>query len=805
MDPRTNVQAFRASILRVTRQVRGSTGQSSAMDRAVDNTHGQSPVENQPLARRSLSFRMTTEAALYMLIGILAVLTRFWDLTYRAQHHDESLHSYFSWRLFAGEGYLHDPMMHGPALFHSNALSYFLFGDNEMATRIVPALLGVLVVLLPALLRGPQFIGRWGALACSTLLLLSPTIMFYTRFNRHDPYVLFATLVIIFSMIRYMEHRETKWIISVWVTTGFLFTTLEVSFIIAFMLVTFVGAIMAWQIDKRLLAIAAAVAVAAAGLWIGLPRVGVSPLPGIPWEDPSTANIQAFAADLVVHPVILSIVAVVAAGIAATVILLNRVRNGQGWLIGVLGSTPHDTTTRVMYDGLTDRKGMWAGILGGLAIFATLYTTLFTNMAGLASGTVGALGYWLGQQDVQRGDQPWFYYLLILPQYELVAVLLTPVAAIVTLKRIIPLIRSGQPVGKRNYIWALFLWWIVVHLAVFSWAGEKMPWLSVHMALPMILLCGAFIGDIIERLERMRTPASQRASMAFAGSIAIVLAAWFMLWTWGSAGAWADEVGRSARNMRPEVQDNPWLLYLPAIALLLVATAGMLKLGPRRASALFGLSLVGMLLLTQLHLSFRMSFVEGDVPRDMLIYVQSSPDVTQAVEDIGLLSREITGGLDMTIWYDSGTSWPMQWYLRNYSNRRFYGTEIDRPPDAAVVLISSEHLTADNQAMLSGYTGTEYAMRWWFPEEETYRRFAIAPELNKEWRQNYQSDLPGPYGFTDVARSVWNSVWAMREPEQQLAKFRIIMFRDNPATIGSYNFHVFVRNDLLQAYNDIRY
>jgi hypothetical protein len=71
-----------------------------------------------------------------------------------------------------------------------------------------------------------------------------------------------------------------------------------------------------------------------------------------------------------------------------------------------------------------------------------------------------------------------------------------------------------------------------------------------------------------------------------------------------------------------------------------------------------------------------MSFYEGDIPRDMLIYVQSSPDVAQAVEDVGLLSRELEGGLDMQIWYDSGTSWPMQWYLRNYSNRRFYGTEL---------------------------------------------------------------------------------------------------------------------------------
>jgi hypothetical protein len=63
----------------------------------------------------------------------------------------------------------------------------------------------------------------------------------------------------------------------------------------------------------------------------------------------------------------------------------------------------------------------------------------------------------------------------------------------------------------------------------------------------------------------------------------------------------------------------------------------------------------------------------------------------------------------------------------------------------------------------------------------------------------------GPFGFTDVAASVWSSIWSMREPEQQMQKFRMIAFRELPAPIGSYNFHVFVRNDLMPAYNDIRY
>ncbi|NWF68207.1 MAG: TIGR03663 family protein [Chloroflexi bacterium] len=52
-------------------------------------------------------------------------------------------------------------------------------------------------------------------------------------------------------------------------------------------------------------------------------------------------------------------------------------------------------------------------------LFAFFFTTVFTNIAGLATGMVGSLGYWLEQQGVRRGSQPQYYYLaIIMPFYE---------------------------------------------------------------------------------------------------------------------------------------------------------------------------------------------------------------------------------------------------------------------------------------------------------------------------------------------------------------------------------------------------
>ncbi len=70
--------------------------------------------------------------------------------------------------------------------------------------------------------------------------------------------------------------------------------------------------------------------------------------------------------------------------------------------------------------GLWWNKRQWlinAGIW--YAIYIVFYTSMFTNGAGLFTGLVGSLGYWLAQQGVNRGDQPIYYYALIqIPIYE---------------------------------------------------------------------------------------------------------------------------------------------------------------------------------------------------------------------------------------------------------------------------------------------------------------------------------------------------------------------------------------------------
>ena len=118
------------------------------------------------------AYALNWEAIAYAAILALALLTRLVDLGTRVMSHDESLHTYYSWRLYEFGEFQHTPLMHGPLLFHMTALSYFLFGDNDFTARLYPALLGVAIVMFPALFR--RWLGRLGALAASVMLLISP-------------------------------------------------------------------------------------------------------------------------------------------------------------------------------------------------------------------------------------------------------------------------------------------------------------------------------------------------------------------------------------------------------------------------------------------------------------------------------------------------------------------------------------------------------------------------------------------------------------------------------------------------------
>jgi hypothetical protein len=360
----------------------------------------------------------------------------------------------------------------------------------------------------------------------------------------------------------------------------------------------------------------------------------------------------------------------------------------------------------------------------------------------------------------------------------------------------------------------LAIWFGSILLAL-SWAGEKMPWLVTHITLPMLLLAASLLGAIFERWRPVAI-VDGRASRAPGWStpqwlLTLILLAlagcWFLLAAPMTFGEFIPTSGAGGWERVPAAwaSERWWLLAVPPALGLLALGIASVRRGTRLTGQAALVALVTLLALAQIHASWRLVYQQGDIPKDMLVYTQTSPDVHRMVDELTQLSALTTGGRDLEIWYDdnNGTSWPMQWYLRDFPNRHIYGGTLASPPDnAPIVLVGGDNLSSV-EPFLEGYTAQKYVLRWWFPEDPIYRGFAIAPEIppgRSAWRSSQD-----PHGPREIVASIGESLSHLLTIEGQQRLYRLVMYRDLPVRIDSYKYTLFVRNDLLPLYNQIRY
>lgn len=364
-------------------------------------------LADEPILSRPLTTPagVDREKVAWLLLLVGAVVTRFWDLGLRAMSHDEAQHAIYSFYLYDTGNYQHDPLLHGPLLFHLNALFYFLFGASDFSARLAPALSGLGVILLIACLR--RYIGRTGALVAALLVVLSPTMLCYSRYIRNDVYIALFVMVWIYAAFRYLETRTPRWLWMMVAAMALAFTTKENSFIFgatsgAFFALLGLGRLL-WSRKKDSappssdLRDRAALDLSLLMLTLVLPFM-------TPWGYFITGrDLAGYAqSENLWHNLLLLGVVTLLSGLLAAICF--------GFKRGV--------------DGINLR--LWVRLMAlfwGVQIL--LFTTFFTNtQKGLVSGVVGSLGYWLTQHEVGRGSQPWFYYLILSTVYEFLALFL---------------------------------------------------------------------------------------------------------------------------------------------------------------------------------------------------------------------------------------------------------------------------------------------------------------------------------------------------------------------------------------------
>lgn len=624
------------------------------------------------------------ERAAYAALFAGALIMRLWDLGVRAVHHDESLHGFFSWQIATGSGYEHNPLMHGMFLFHSVAGAFFLFGDNDFTLRLPMALFGSGLVLMPLLLRSR--LGQVGALAAAVMLAFSPAMLYFSRFARND--IFMAVFVLgLFAMIwRYMDERKNRYLYLVAAFLALGFTSKETMYLSALILAVGLLFLARSQVGNWLMGRLSLKEFGPAGRVLILMVALIAPLAGA-----MVAFLQ--------EPLGITLAAKV--GNASGVPVGSP--DGGGWVIAI--AVTAILVAIAMVVGLVWNRRVWLiSWVIFAAIFLTMFTNFYTHPGGVGTGIWQSLGYWLAQHGVARAEQPMFYYFMILFVYEF-------------LPWLIALGAAGYYLFRGDRFTQFLVFWAVATLLAYTFAGEKMPWLLVNITLPLIILAGRAINDMASTIP-WRNLASTRLPYLLVGVPLFVVLIWrlaffefdngvlsfFTLWgLFGAAGVLVVGLTWLARQVT-------WKTALSASALVMC----------------------GLLFMLTVRAGWVAAYVNSDVPRDMLVYTQTAPDIRNLVHEIET-AGELTGDrkeIRLSIDSTDGYTWPWAWYLRDYANVTYpdHSEQVSAPgAETAITVIHAKNNDRVKPELTEQFSeGRRLVHRWWFPENETYKHPSLS-------------------------------------------------------------------------------
>jgi len=359
-----------------------------------------------------------------------------------------------------------------------------------------------------------------------------------------------------------------------------------------------------------------------------------------------------------------------------------------------------------------------------------LFTTFFTNTAGgLASGIIGSLSYWLEQHGVRRGGAPWFYYIVTGSLYEFLALLLALCAAVYLLRTIsswkqsaaedvqtsteggLVCVRSTPGFRDRRFLFGCFaMWWALGSWLAYSFAGERMPWLLIHMTFPTILLGSWWLGWIAESAAWIKAGWSGTIWLIPAAPVLGLLSS-RLITTRPFTGRTLEAAGLTVR-------------WVTTCAIVLILAAFILRAVLRHGRAasyralLLGIALP--LVLVTVRFSGMLNYRNYDLATELLVYAHATPDIKLTLSEVDAVVQRASDQDHPLVCYDDESTWPFAWYFRHHPGISFYGTTPDSSIAASPVVI----VGPKNRAKVEPLLGANYVKRTrqliWWPTEDYF-------------------------------------------------------------------------------------
>jgi len=670
-----------------------------------------------------------------------------------------------------------------------------------------------------------RYLGKAGSLLAGFLFTISPYMLFYGRYTRNEAFIMLYGVVMIYAVLRYLDKGDK---LSIFLLIGSLamhFATKETSYIwsaelllLLIILFIFEYRRIKWKNELQpflgilligLMGVLLGISVVLSVYWNG--HVAANDLPAT-WATQTTP-----VAGL--SPIQLIIFITFIGALITLVFLVGLLKKAVGsedsrakrifdmlvvsgslilpqlaaLPVKMIGWNPLDyTNVGILQTGIFLGVMIIAAVIIGIiwnlgfwlqnailfyGIFVVLYTTFFTNGQGFFTGIIGSLGYWLAQQTVNRGGQPWYYYALIqIPMYEflpavgfIIALIygfkhwlfiqlagISPAKQVEKLEKDIPaqsISRGGgaaippplTPVEPEKRIPVLFIlsFLAILSLIAFSYAGEKMPWLTVHIDLPIILAAGWGLGFLVERIDwkELKNPRI---------IIGLILTPVFLASLFGVFGSLLGKPqplqGKTVEQLTATSDFLLAFLAMLASGYGIVVCFGQKSFGliSKLVTAVF----VGLLMVLTIRTSVRANYINYDTGLEYLVYAHSAKGPKDILAQVEEISQRTVGGMDIKVAYDNKALYPFWWYFRNFPNKVYFANSPTKDILNSPIILAGE----ENWSKVEALTKSDYIMY-------EYMRM-VWPNM-------------------DYFNLTWNRLWyVISNPDMRQAVFNIWFDRD---------------------------
>lgn len=715
---------------------------------------------NKSSSSSSNSITLTRIGVLVAILLAVGAFTRFCNLGQMTYHHDESIHAYYSYKMYHQglQAWTYDPTYHGQFLYHFGTLFFYLFGDSDFTGRMPFAFVGVLMLGLIWRLRA--HVGTPQAVFALALAVASPTLTYFSRFARNDVYVATATLALLVFTLDYLKSRKPTHFLWICATLVWLYTIKENSYVVGAVFCAFLVFYGLWYVvshptGSRMRAWHTVV-------------VGYNPLVKLLlfyfWfsssvllyvrillscEDWSNildndlgravinSRIDTWLGEHAWFPwtfwgAVFLLACVSFALLSAFRKVLERRfdREEHGHEEEEIEG---DRLLAFCQRNLPFAGGMAILFFGFAALFTNLGTAsqdsgISTNAAALYDGVIDYVSYWMGQQmhRPRIANLPW-YYLPQLALYEFFPLLLSIGAYALYVGRGLGILEA---IGLPLMVWSVLRIvfrnllakllernWVTIQEAVPPSVGSMILGSALLLAAGMVLVIVGRLWPAISRPWDVRDeddPQDPRKTDTF---IPDGVRTFLIYW------AIAMVVIYGLLN-----EKVPWLLTHQALPL--VVLGGVLvgdfwrRLGDHWGRKVI-LACFLVLALPGVRASCLLVFYNSDDPRELMVYTQSHPDIQHVVDLTESAAKQlgrtkfdknvgITGNNIIAV--QDKRSWPLTWYLRHYNTETWTVTNGPKVPLVPIVVAATEDRRKVDRYAGGKYTVTQLIkMSWWPP------------------------------------------------------------------------------------------